>query len=612
VRIAGFRNSIQRILANRSRRAALLTRACRRLAATAALLAIGATPPALAASLPPVEASHGMVVTAQRLASAVGLDILKQGGNAVDAAVAVGYALAVVHPCCGNIGGGGFMLIHLARGADRIIDFRETAPLAATRDMYLDSAGNVIPDATTLGYKAVGVPGTVLGLETALAEYGSMTRSQVMAPAIELAENGFALSSADVDILSGDSEEFAAEANVASIFLKDGKPYAAGDRLTQTALAATLKKIAADGPTAFYRGPIAGAIVEASKAHGGILSLDDFARYRVVEREPLSCRYRGYDILATPPPSSGGATLCEILAILEGYPLAAYGFHSAASVHVMVEAMRNAFLDRNSRLGDPAFVANPLARLLSTDYAARIRATIDPTLATASTKLKPDTPPHESGSDTTHYSVIDAAGNAVGVTYTINGYFGAKVIAGDTGFFLNDEMDDFTVKPGSANIAGLVQGAANAIEPGKRPLSSMSPTLISKDGRPFLLLGSPGGSRIISAQAEVITNVIDYGMDIQAAVDAPRFHHQWLPDLIFLEPFALSKDTLDKLAAMGYAISDQRPWGAVEAIMIAPPAPTSSAAVAGIDDSTHRLPLTPGHLYGANDSRRPGGAALGY
>src|SRR6266481_1903877 len=578
--------------------------------ALALSLAFG-PPPAIAASLPPVEATHGMVVSAQRLASEVGLDILKRGGNAVDAAVAVGYALAVTHPCCGNLGGGGFMLVHLASGGDRIIDFRETAPLAARPDLYLDKDGKVIADASTLGYKAVGVPGTVLGLDTVLARYGSMTRQQVMAPAIALAEKGFVLSDPDAQILAGSSKSFAAQANVAKIFLKDGKPYAAGDRLTQGALAATLQRIYEGGPDAFYKGPIAAAIVAASQAQGGILSLADFSAYRVVERNPVRCRYRGYDILATPPPSSGGATLCEILGILEGYPLGDFGFHSAASLHVMVEAIRHAFLDRNNRLGDPAFVANPLSRLLSSEYAAEIRAVIDPIRATASSTLSADTPPHESGVETTHYSVIDAAGNAVGVTFTINGYFGAKVIAGDTGFFLNDEMDDFTAKPGSANSFGLVQGEANAIEPGKRPLSSMSPTLVSKDGKAFLLLGSPGGSRIITALVETIVNVIDYGMDIQTAVDAPRFHHQWLPDTIYLEPFALSRDTLDKLKAAGYAFTDQRAWGAVEAILVGPPLP-STAPPAGIDDTTRPAPLVPGHLYGANDSRRPGGAALGY
>ena len=567
--------------------------------------------PAAAASLPPVEATHGMVVSAQRLASEVGLDVLKRGGNAVDAAVAVGYALAVTHPCCGNLGGGGFMLVHLASGTDRIIDFRETAPLAARPDMYLDKAGNVIEDASTVGYRAVGVPGTVLGLDTALAEYGTMSRQDVMAPAIALAEQGFVLADPDAQILAGGSKAFARQANAASIFLKDGKPYAAGERLTQPALAASLRLIAANGPDAFYKGPIAAAIVAASEANGGILSLADFSGYRVVEREPVRCRYRGYDILATPPPSSGGTTLCETLGILEGYPLGTLGYHSAASLHLMAEAMRHAFLDRNSRLGDPAFIDNPIKRLLSPDYAARIRAVIDPARATASSALNAETPPHGEGAETTHYSVIDSAGNAVGVTFTINGYFGAKVIAGDTGFFLNDEMDDFTARPGTANAFGLVQGDANSIQPGKRPLSSMSPVLVNKDGKAFLLLGSPGGSRIITALVETIVNVIDFGMDIQSAVDAPRFHHQWLPDTVYLEPYTLSADTRDKLQAAGYAFTEQRAWGAVEAILVGPPLPTTAPA-AGIDDSTRPAPLVPGHLYGANDSRRPGGAALGY
>jgi gamma-glutamyltranspeptidase/glutathione hydrolase len=564
-----------------------------------------------AASLPPVEASHGMVVTAQRVASQVGVDILKAGGNAVDAAVAIGYALAVTHPCCGNLGGGGFMLIHLSGGGDRIIDFRETAPLAARPDMYLDQAGNIIPDASTVGYKAVGVPGTVLGLDTALAKYGSMTRQQVMAPAIALAEQGFVLADPDVQILATGNKAFAGQANVAKIFLKDGKPYLAGDRLTQTALAASLRRIAETGPDAFYKGPIAAAIVAASQAQGGLLSLEDFSAYRVVEREPVHCSYRGYDIVATPPPSSGGTTLCEILGILEGYRVADLGFHSAASLHVMVEAMRHSYLDRNNRLGDPAFVTNPVDRLLSKAYAAKIRAVIDPALPMKSSTLSADTPPHNESAETTHYSIIDGAGNAVGVTYTINGYFGAKVIAGDTGFFLNDEMDDFTAKPGNANAFGLVQGAANAIQPEKRPLSSMNPVLMSKDGRPFLLLGSPGGARIITALVETIVNVVDYGMDIQSAVDAPRFHHQWLPDTVYLEPYALSADTIEKLTAAGYAFTDQRPWGAVAAILVGQPLQASQAP-AGIDDSTRPAPLVPGHLYGANDSRRPGGAALGY
>ncbi len=580
------------------------------LAALALAAAIAFHAPVRAASLPPVEAGHGMVVSAQKLATEVGVEILKKGGNAVDAAVAVGYALAVVHPCCGNLGGGGFMLIHLASGKEVVLDFRETAPLAASLDMYLDAQGNVIPDASTLGYKAVGVPGTVLGLDTALTRYGTMSRAEVMAPAIALARQGFILAPPDAEILRPAANAFAAEPNVAAIFLPAGKALATGDRLVQPGLARSLELIARDGPDAFYRGPIAQAIVAASRAHGGILSLEDFRRYRVVERDPVRCRYRGYDIASVPPPSSGGTTLCEMLNILEGLPLAAEGFHSAASVHSMVEAMRRAYFDRNNRLGDPAFVENPVAQLLSPAYAAKLRATIDPDHATPSAALPAG--PGPEGSQTTHYSVVDAAGNAVGVTYTINGYFGAKVIAGDTGFFLNDEMDDFTAKPGAPNMFGLVQGPANAIAPGKRPLSSMSPTLLTRDGHLFLLLGSPGGARIITALLQVIVNVIDYGMDLQSAVDAPRFHHQWLPDQVYAEPFAFSADTAAKLAGMGYKIYEQAPWGAVEAILAAPPAVAGVQPAAGLDDSARPSRLVPGHLYGANDSRRPGGAALGY
>ena len=565
--------------------------------------------PLMAASLPPVEATHGMVVTAQSLASAVGVEILKKGGNAVDAAVAVGYALAVVHPCCGNLGGGGFMLIHLASGKDVVLDFRETAPLAATRDMYLDAASNVIPDASTRGYKAVGVPGSVLGLETALTRYGTMSRAEVMAPAIALAEQGFVLTRPDIDILGTGTKAFAQAANVAAIFLKNGQPLAPGDRLVQKDLAESLKLIARDGPDAFYRGPIAEAIVAASQAQGGLLSLEDFRRYQVMAREPVRCGYHGYDIVSVPPPSSGGTTICEILNIVGDLPLAKQGYHSAAGTHNMVEAMRRAYLDRNNRLGDPAFVTNPLAELLSTAYAQKLRAGIEADRATPSSSLKSGL--DQEGNQTTHYSVIDAAGNAVGVTYTINSYFGAKVIAGNTGFFLNDEMDDFTAKPGAANMFGLVQSSTNAIAPGKRPLSSMSPTLLSRDGHVFMLLGSPGGPRIITAILEVIVNVVDYGMDLQSAVDAPRFHHQWLPDMIYAEPFAFSADTAVKLTGMGYKLSEQPPWGAVEAILVGPPKP-AAAATAGIDDSTHRAALAPGHLYGANDSRRPGGAAMGY
>ncbi|MBN8891056.1 MAG: gamma-glutamyltransferase [Rhodospirillales bacterium] len=577
------------------------------------LLALLLPAAAQAASLPATEAAHGMVVSAQRLASAAGVEMLKAGGNAVDAAVAVGYALAVVDPCCGNIGGGGFMTLHLAKGGDRFLNFREMAPAAATANMYLDPAGNVVRGASLVGWKAVGVPGTVLGLDTALARYGSMTRAQVMAPAIRLAREGFVLTRADTDILHVRTVAFRAQPNVAAIFLHpDGSPYQPGETLVQAGLARTLSDIAAGGPAAFYRGRVPAAVEAASRAGGGILTAADFAAYRVGEGDPVRCSYRGYQVLSAPPPSSGGTTLCEILNILEGYDVRALGFGSAATVHVMAEAMRHAYLDRNTYLGDPAFVDNPLDRLLSPQYAAAIRAAIPPDRATPSRDLRPGTAPHEK-TETTHFSVADSQGNAVAVTFTINGFFGARVMAGDTGFFLNDEMDDFTIKPGVPNLFGLVQGEANAIAPGKRPLSSMAPTIVTRDGQLFLVLGSPGGARIITITLQVILDMIDHGMALQEAVDAPRIHHQWLPDRIFVEPRALSPDTEALLRGMGYTLVEQTPWGAAEAIAVGPPAPLPGRSVASSgNDAARSGAMRPGLFYGANDSRRPAGAAMGY
>ena len=563
-----------------------------------------------AASAPPLEAQHGMVVSSQRLASEAGVDILKAGGNAVDAAVAVGYAEAVVNPCCGNIGGGGFMTLHLADGRDRFINFRETAPAASTATMYLDETGKPIPGASLYGYKAAGVPGSVLGLDTALRAYGSMPRAQVMAAAIRLARDGFVLTRGDTDILASGTKRFAADPGLARIFLRaDGTPFEPGDRLVQTDLAATLQRIADQGADAFYRGDIPARIEAASRAGGGILTAADFAGYTVTDTEPLRCAYRGYAFLSSPPPSSGGATMCEILQILAGYDMKALGFHSAASVHAMVEAMRHAFLDRNTYLGDPAFVQNPLDHLLSADYAAAIRAVI-PERAGVSRDVQPGVAPHEK-TETTHYSVVDQAGNAVSVTYTINGFFGAYAMAPGTGVLLNDEMDDFTIKPGVPNLFGLVQGTANSIAPGKRPLSSMAPTIVTKDGHTVLVLGSPGGSRIITITLETMLNVIDYGMQPQEAVDAPRIHHQWLPDEVAVEPYALSPDTQKLLEGMGYKIVTQVPWGAAEVIEVGPAAPAAGPESSG-NDASRTGALRPGLIYGANDDRRPAGAAVGY
>ena len=567
--------------------------------------------PAVAATRPPVTYPNGMVVTSQRIASEVGAEILRKGGTAVDAAVAVGYALAVVNPCCGNIGGGGFATLHLADGRDVFLNFREKAPLAATEAMYLDDKGEVIKDLSLRGYLAVAVPGTVLGLDTLLRDYGTLPRDVVMAPAIRLAEEGFILDQGDVDILSRAADSLAAEPNVAAIFLKDGKPLSAGDRLVQSNLAATLRSIAEQGPDAFYRGSIADRIVAASSTNGGILSKKDFESYSVSEEKPVRCSYRSYEIISAPPPSSGGTAICQILNILEGYSIAEFGWHSAQSLHVMAEAMRHAFVDRNFLLGDPAFVSNPLDQLLSEAYAADIRSRIDLGKAAKSEDVRPGTPPH-GGTETTHYSVVDAQGNAVSVTYTINALFGAKVIAGDTGFFLNDEMDDFTIKPGVANLFGLVQGKTNAIAPGKRPLSSMSPTIVTKDGKTFMVLGSPGGSRIITIVVQVILNVIEHGMTIQEAVNAPRMHHQWLPDQMAVEPFALSPDTREKLEAMGHKVVEQSEWGAAEAILIGPAkVATDATASSGNDAMAKRKPV-PGLLYGGHDDRRPSGGVAGH
>jgi gamma-glutamyltranspeptidase/glutathione hydrolase len=538
--------------------------------------------------------------------------MLKAGGNAVDAAVAVGYALAVVDPCCGNIGGGGFMTLHLADGTDHFLNFREMAPAAATAGMYLDAAGNEIKGASLIGWKAVGVPGTVMGLDAALARYGTMTRAQVMAPAIRLARDGFVLTRADTDILHLRTAAFRARPNVAAIFLHpDGSPYQPGETLVQAGLARTLSDIAEHGPPAFYRGRIPAAAEAASRAGGGILTAADFAAYHITEGAPLRCLYRGFTVISAPPPSSGGATLCEILNILSGYDLHRMGFGSAASVHAMVEAMRHAYLDRNTWLGDPAFVANPLDRLLSPAYAAAIRAAIPADRAGASKDLGPGTAPHEKP-ETTHFSVADGRGNAVSTTFTINGFFGARVMAGDTGFFLNDEMDDFTVKPGVPNLFGLVQGKANAIAPGKRPLSSMAPSIVTRDGHVFLVLGSPGGSRIITITLQVILNLIDHGMAPQEAVGAPRIHHQWLPDRVYVEQRGLSPDTEALLRAMGYDIREQTPWGAAELIAIGPPKPLAKAAPSSGNDAALSGKMLPGLFYGANDSRRPAGAAIGY
>jgi gamma-glutamyltranspeptidase/glutathione hydrolase len=585
----------------------------KRIALFAALAALLPAAPSSAASRPAVEAAHGMVVTAQHLASRAGIEILKMGGNAMDAAVAVGYAQAVVNPCCGNIGGGGFMTIHLADGRETFVNFREQAPAAASAGMYLDPDGNVVRDASLRGYLAVGVPGTVLGLDTVWKQYGKLTRAQVMAPAIRLARLGFVLTRADTDILDTQAANFHTDREMARVFLRrDGTPLQPGDRLRQPDLARTLAAIAAAGPDAFYHGALPKAVERAARRGGGVITAADFANYRIVQQAPLYCSYRGYEFVAAPPPSSGGVTLCQILNVLEGYDLKAMGPQSAAAIHLMVEAMRHAYRDRNATLGDPAFVSNPLEHLLSKSYAAEIRARIGDR-ATPSAQLPPLAPAQQrERPETTHYSVLDRDGNAVSATYTINGRFGALVMAPGTGVVLNNEMDDFTVKEGAQNLFGLVQGAANAIAPGKRPLSSMAPTLVKKDGKVYMVLGSPGGSRIITIALQTALNVIDFGMAPQEAVDAPRIHHQWLPDQVAYERRGISPDTLRLLQDMGYQMREQSGWGAAELILVAPPAPAGAGPASAGSDSAVSGKVRPGLVYGAHDARQPAGDAVGY
>ncbi|WP_430423579.1 gamma-glutamyltransferase [Methylibium petroleiphilum] len=551
-----------------------------------------------AASVAPVAAENGMVVTAHRLATQVGVDVLRRGGNAVDAAVAVGYALAVVYPAAGNLGGGGFMTLQFADGRKTFLDFREKAPLAATADMYLGADGQPVKGLSTRGHLAIGVPGTVSGLEFARAKYGTMQRAVLMAPALQLARRGFVLEPGDIAMLATATDDFRKDPASAAIFLREGAPWSAGQRLVQKDLARTLQRIARHGSRGFYQGPVGAALVASSRAGGGLITQADLDQYATRELAPVECDYRGYRVVSAPPPSAGGVILCEILNILEGYPLKELGYGAAQGVHYQIEAMRHAYVDRNSYLGDPDFVHNPLERLLDKDYAARIRAAIDPARAGVSQDLRPGVAPHE-GSNTTHYSIIDREGNAASVTYTLNDWFGARVAAAGTGVLLNNEMDDFTIKLGAANMYGLVQGESNAIAPAKRPLSSMSPTIVSRDGKPVLVLGTPGGSRIITVTALVLLNLIDYGMTVQEAVDAPRFHQQWQPEATNLEPFALSPDTRQILLGMGHRFGAPQPANHVAAILVGAP-------------SLGGKPVGGNRYYGANDPRRNTGLAAGY
>lgn len=531
--------------------------------------------------------SNGAVVTTQKEASLVGLQVLKDGGNAIDAAVAVGYALAVADPCCGNLGGGGFMLIHLADGSSTFVDFRETAPGQATADMYLDDRGNLVENLSTEGYLAVGVPGTVKGLNYALEKYGTMQLERVIQPAIALAKNGFVLQQGDVDIFEAGKEKLQ-QPNVAEIFLQDRKrTYRVGETLVQTDLADSLRLIAEEGMEAFYRGEIARKIVAGSRAERGILSLDDFANYRVREVEPISCDYRGYRVISAPPPG-GGTTVCQMLNILSGYDLQQLGWQTPQSLHHLFSAMLLAFGDRNRYLGDPNFVDNPTNKLLSKEYAALLRSKIGFEAIDPESVYSTDVP--SEGTNTTHYSIVDRQGNAVAVTYTINSYFGAGVIAPGTGFLLNNEMDDFTAKLGETNQFGLRQGKANLIEPGKRPLSSMSPTIVTKDGRVYLVTGSPGGSTIPTTVLQVIIKAIDYQMSLDKAVNSPRLHYQGIPNRVLSEPNAISAKTFRGLKLRGYNILPFMRYGAAESIMVKPN----------------------GNIEAVNDFRKPAGEAVAY
>ncbi|HKM46951.1 MAG TPA: gamma-glutamyltransferase [Terriglobales bacterium] len=535
-----------------------------------------------AAPLRPTHAPHAMVTSVHELASLAGEEILRSGGNAVDAAVATGFALAVVHPQAGNLGGGGFLLLRNAAGETHFIDYREKAPAAATENMYLDAQGNVLPDSnkesSVVGYKSIGVPGSVAGLVYAEKKYGKLSLEKVMAPAIKLAHDGFPLAYEDTRDLK--DEYLAQFAESKRIFQRDGNYYQPGELLKQPELARTLERIAKN-PDDFYHGAMARELAAAIHKGGGLITAADLAAYEVKEREPIRGSYRGYDIISAPPPSSGGVALVEILNMLEGFDLAKLGNRSGDAIHLEAEAFRRAFYDRTDFMGDPDFAKVPVAQLIDKKYAAAWRESIDPNHASVSKDLKRPsfselervaqsrlTALRES-ENTTHYSVVDAEGNAVSVTTTLNDSLGSRVTAEGLGFLLNDEMDDFAAKQGVPNAYGLIQGPANAIGPGKRPLSAMTPTIVLKDGKLFLVLGSPGGPTIITTVANILIGVVDFSLDIQEAVNAPRFHHQWLPDGILVED-RLSPDTMNVLRSKGHKLKVGHFWGDGECIMVDP------------------------------------------
>ena len=570
-------------------------------AAPAALLGAPRSP--TGGELAPTHAPHGMVASSNGLASAAGVEVMKEGGNAIDAAVATGFALAVVHPQAGNLGGGGFMLIRLHDGATHFIDFRETAPSKATATMYQDPSGNVIPGLSTVGYKAIGVPGSVKGLVYAERHFGKLGLARVMAPAIRLAREGYALGFNDARLMDRDGR-LTQFADSQRIFQNGGKGWHEGDVFKQPELARTLERIEHD-PDGFYTGQMARQLADFIQKGGGLITAKDLADYRVIDRKPVTGTYRGLTIISAPPPSSGGIVLIELLNILEGYDLKSAGLDSAASIHLITEAYRRAFFDRAEFLGDPAYTDSPMMLLMDKRYATAWRSSILPEEASPSLSLQrpttfpqltryaaahPVLKPGPESHETTHYSVVDAAGDAVAVTTTLNAWYGSGVTAGHLGFLLNDEMDDFASKIGVPNMFGILQGAANAVGPGKRPLSSMTPTMVLKDGKLWLVLGSPGGPTIITTVANVLIGVADYGLNIEQAVAAPRFHQQWMPDEVFMEPDRFSPDTLRLLAAHGYHLGD---------------GDRGDAECIEVDQAT-------GELLGASDPRTETARAVGY
>ena len=538
----------------------------------------------------PVYAEHGMVVSQEAMATRVGVDILKAGGNAIDAAVGVGFALAVTLPQAGNLGGGGFMLIYKAeKNAAMALDYREVAPAASLSQMFLDEEGRVDQSRLRYSYQSVGVPGTVAGLVEALEAHGTLSLQAVLAPAIRLAREGLIVSHDLAMAMQEHAIHLSQWPSTRRIFFQaDGTPYRHGDRLIQDDLAWSLQQISEQGPRAFYDGPIAERVTVGMQAHGGLITKEDLRRYRALWREPVRGTYRGYDIVSMPPPSSGGVHLIQMLNILEREPMETFGHNSARSIHWLVESMKLAYADRSRWLGDPDFVEVPVHGLISKAYGKGLHAAINPQKARPSSNIQPSHPLPFEGRDTTHFSVMDKDGNVVSNTYTINFSFGSGIVAEGTGILLNNEMDDFAAKPGTPNAYGLMGSTANAVEPGKRPLSSMTPTLVLHKEKPFLVTGSPGGSHIITTTLQIIVNVIDHGMNLASATSAPRVHHQWLPDEVRVER-GFSPDTLTLLEQWGHTITVGETMGGAQSILRGPQG-----------------------FYGASDPRKPDSLAAGY